>query len=75
MATSKKIELSNTTPVEGIRAASGMSQRELATALNVAFTWVHKAENRGDRVQLNTLIKTAQAAGFELELRLKPAGS
>lgn len=67
----KKIELNNDTPVEDIREASGMSQRELATAIGVAHTWVHKAEKRGHRVQLGTLVDVADAAGYELHLTLR----
>lgn len=69
----RPITLDNENPVSSVREASGLSQRELSDALGVANTWVHKAEKRGYRVQLGTLMDVAEAAGFRLELRITPS--
>ncbi len=67
---SVKVDKDN--PIASIRSIKQMSQRELAAHLGYAYSWVYKAEKRGDNVQLSTLRNVADAAGLELVVRVVP---
>ena len=57
-------------PIASLRAATGLSQTELARRLGAASRGtVYAAERNGDGVQISTLIRYAAAAGGHIEIR------
>lgn len=51
-----------------LRKAKGLTQRELAQAANLAQPAIARLESKSTTPQLDTLLKVADALGYQLEL-------
>lgn len=51
-----------------LRKAKGLTQRELAKAANLAQPAIARLESKSATPQLDTLLKVADALGYQLEL-------
>ena len=51
-----------------LRKAKGLTQRELAQAANLAQPAIARLESKSTTPQLDTLVKVADALGYQLEL-------
>ena len=51
-----------------LRKAKGLTQREIAKAANLAQPAIARLESKSATPQLDTLVKVADALGYQLEL-------
>ncbi len=58
-------------PVETMRGDAGLTLDQIAQRLGVTRGSIWQAQRRGQKVELATLQKIAEACGFELRLTLR----
>lgn len=65
-------KLKTEAPVASLLEAAKISQSDLARLLGLTRAPINAAIKRGSGVRLQWLVEAAKAAGFDVEIRLKP---
>ena len=70
----RPIALDLTAPVRSLRTLAKVSGVEAAKAADMSRQAISNVEARGADIRLGTLVRLAEALGFEIEIRVRRTG-